>query len=53
MLDSLFPDPLSKLYEELRKRLAAATQNVDLRNWNLNSVSNRFNLRPSPIVNRT
>ncbi|KAH3830364.1 uncharacterized protein LOC127879791 [Dreissena polymorpha] len=36
------PDPLSKLYEEMQRRLAASTSNVDLSAWNTDSFINRF-----------
>ncbi|XP_045189175.2 uncharacterized protein LOC123546730 [Mercenaria mercenaria] len=46
------PDTWRTMYEELRKRLKEATQNVDLTNFNLNSVFNRFEYQPEPTVQR-
>lgn len=46
------PDTYRKIYEELRKRLKDATQNVDLTNFNLNSIMGRFEYQPEPLVRR-
>lgn len=40
----LVADPLSKYYSELQARLAAASQNVDLGAWNVNTFMNRYTL---------
>ncbi|WAR20985.1 hypothetical protein MAR_014959 [Mya arenaria] len=36
------PDPLTKLYDQLKKRLSESTQTLDLSSWNPNSFMNRF-----------
>lgn len=43
-------DAWRRMYEELRRRLKEATQNVDLTNFNLDGVLNRFEYQPEPIV---
>lgn len=47
-----FVDIYRNMYEELRKRLKDATQNVDLTNFNLNSIHSRFEFQPEPIVRK-
>ncbi|XP_052773390.1 uncharacterized protein LOC128212140 [Mya arenaria] len=43
------PDPLTKLYDQLKKRLSESTQTLDLSSWNPNSFMNRFE-SISPMV---